>query len=113
MEDATRAVALVFEQGVQRWMLPEFLRLRAATERAAGRDGDAKATLIEALGVAEEIACLSWKLRSALDLARLLKDQGRNAEARKILAPVYARFSDGFDTGDLRQSRELLARLGP
>lgn len=113
MEDATLAVALVFEQGVQRWMLPEFLRLRAATERAAGRDGDAKATLIEALGVADEIACLSWKLRSALDLARLLKDQGRNAEARKILAPVYARFSDGFDTGDLRQSRELLARLGP
>jgi hypothetical protein len=76
-EDAARTLDFVFQMGPQRWVLPELLRLRAATERAFGRDSDAEATLRESLKVADEIACLAWKLRSAFDLATMLKAQAR------------------------------------
>ncbi len=112
-EDAARILDFVFQVGPQRWVLPELLRLRAATERAFGHDGDAEATLRESLQVADEIACLAWKLRSAHDLAALLKDRGALGEARQTLVPVYEQFTDGFDSGDLRSSRQLLGQLLP
>jgi len=111
-DDAARTIDHVLQVDPQRWVLPELLRLRAATERAWGHDGDAEATLRESLRVADEVGLLSWKLRSALDLAVLLKGQGASAEARQILAPVYDQFTDGFSSGDLRHSRRLLKQLG-
>ena len=111
IDDAARSVDVVMRAGAQRWLLPEFLRLRASTERAYGRTGDAKASLMEAVRVAGENECLGWKLRSALDLATLLNDEGRPGEARRWLAPVYAAFGAGDSTADLRQSRNLLAAL--
>jgi len=114
VEDAARIIAYIFqtEPSRWRWVLPEFLRLRAATERAAGRDGAAEATLREALKVADEIGGVAWKLRSAHDLAVLLKDRGASADARQVLMPVYGQFSDGFNSGDLRSVGRLLEQLG-
>ena len=88
-EDAARIVDFVFKIGPQRWILPEFLRLRAATERAFGRDADAETTLRESLDAADQVGILPWKLRSAFDLATLLKDHHAPADARRILGPVY------------------------
>jgi predicted ATPase len=53
----------------------------------------------------------SWELRAAVSLARLLRDQGRRAEARDLLAPVYGWFSEGFDTPDLIDAKSLLVTL--
>jgi predicted ATPase len=39
----------------------------------------------------------SWELRAAISLARLWRDQGKRAEARELLAPVYGWFTEGFD----------------
>ncbi len=44
-------------------------------------------------------------------LARLWADQGRRAEARDLLAPVYAWFTEGFDTADLKDAKALLDEL--
>lgn len=110
-EDAARIVDFVFQQGPQRWILPEFLRLRAATERAFGRDADAETTLRESFDVADKVGVLPWKLRAAFDLARLLNDRHAPAEARRILSQVYDEFTEGFDTGDLRKARQLLNQL--
>jgi predicted ATPase/DNA-binding winged helix-turn-helix (wHTH) protein len=110
-EDAARVIDFVFQVNPQRWVMPELLRLRAATERASGRTRDAEATLRESLRVAHEIGCLAWKLRSAVDLAALLKDQDAPVEARQILVPIYAQFDAGDDSGDLRRSHELLEQL--
>jgi len=44
-------------------------------------------------------------------LARLCRDQGRRAEARDLLAPVYGRFTEGFDTLDLKEANALLGEL--
>ena len=51
-------------------------------------------------------------MRAAVSLARLLADQGRRDEARELLAPIYGRFSEGFDTPDLREAKALLDGLG-
>jgi hypothetical protein len=48
----------------------------------------------------------------ATSLARLWRDQGRRAEARDVLAPVYDWFTEGFDTADLKDAKALLDELG-
>ena len=47
-----------------------------------------------------------------MSLARLRRDQGRCAEARNLLAPVYGWFTEGFDTADLKVAKALLEELG-
>jgi predicted ATPase len=46
-----------------------------------------------------------------MSLARLWRDQGRAAEAHKLLAPVYGWFTEGFDTPDLAEARTLVDSL--
>jgi tetratricopeptide (TPR) repeat protein len=111
LDDATRTLDFVFRGNPQPWILPELLRMRAMSERAAGRDEAAESTLTEALRMADRIGCLGWKLRTAHDLALLMRDRGHPTRARQILGPAYGHFSDGFDTGDLVRSRELLEQL--
>ena len=47
----------------------------------------------------------SYELRAATSLARLWGEQGRRAEARDLLAPVYDWFTEGFDTAYLKKRR--------
>jgi predicted ATPase len=51
-------------------------------------------------------------LRAAVSLARLCRDEGRRAEARDLLAPIYGWFTEGFDTVDLKEAKALLEALG-
>jgi len=44
-------------------------------------------------------------------MARLCRDQGKQVEARDLLAPVYGWFTEGFDTRDLKQAMTLLDEL--
>ena len=53
----------------------------------------------------------SYELRAATSLARLWGEQGRRAEARDLLAPVYGWFTEGFDTADLKDAKALLDEL--
>ncbi|HEY2538294.1 MAG TPA: hypothetical protein VGI28_02155 [Stellaceae bacterium] len=46
-----------------------------------------------------------------MSLARLLRDQGRSADALALLQPVYDRFTEGFDTADLKTAKALLDGL--
>ena len=48
---------------------------------------------------------------SATSLAQLWQSQGRHAEARDALAPVYASFHEGFDLPDLKEAKILLDQL--
>jgi predicted ATPase len=50
-------------------------------------------------------------LRAAASLARLWRDQGRRAEGRDLLAPVYGWFTEGFGTPDLNEAKALLDEL--
>jgi predicted ATPase len=65
------------------------------------------------LEVARSQSARLFELRAVRDFARLLRDQGRVAEARGLLAPVYASFTEGFAFPDLVEARALLEELGP
>ena len=66
-----------------------------------------------ALSVARQQQAKSWELRAAMSLARLWRDQGKPQQARELLAPVYAWFTEGFDTLDLKEAKTLLNTLAP
>jgi tetratricopeptide (TPR) repeat protein len=66
----------------------------------------------KALSIAEEQGAKLWELRAAASLARLRCEQGRHAEARDLLAPVYSWFTEGFGTPDLKEAKALLDELG-
>jgi predicted ATPase len=61
-----------------------------------------------ALEIAQRQQAKSWELRAATSLARLWGEQGRRAEARDLLGPVYGWFTEGFDTADLKDAKALL-----
>jgi predicted ATPase len=64
-----------------------------------------------ALEIARAQRAKSWELRAAMSMARLWRDQGRPNEARNLLASVYAWFTEGFDTPDLKEAKGLLDAL--
>jgi predicted ATPase len=69
--------------------------------------------LIEAIEVARTQSALAFELRSAIDLARLPSDGAPRGQGRHSLALVYERFSEGFQTADLKVARGLLDSLQP
>jgi predicted ATPase len=111
IDDVLEVADFVFTLGTQRWARPEFLRIKAGTERAKGQIDRAVATLRASLRDTDEIEAPSFKFRVAYDLASLLHERGASIEARELIAPLYDQFSDGFDTRDLRRARELLEQL--
>ncbi|MBV8137799.1 MAG: AAA family ATPase [Deltaproteobacteria bacterium] len=64
-----------------------------------------------AIEVARRQKAKSWELRATTSLARLLRDTGRRAEARAVLAEIYDWFTEGFDTTDLKDAKALLDEL--
>ena len=64
-----------------------------------------------ALDVAHRQEAKSLELRAAMSLSRLWQQQGKLAEARELLAPVYGWFTEGFETADLQEAKALLDAL--
>jgi predicted ATPase len=73
---------------------------------------EAETWLQRALDVARRQEAKSLELRAAMSLACLWQQQGRRAEARDLLAPIYDWFTEGFDTADLQEAKALLEELG-
>jgi class 3 adenylate cyclase/tetratricopeptide (TPR) repeat protein len=90
----------------------ELYRLRGeALLTGAGTPGEAEAAIEKGIAVARRQNAKSWELRGAMSLARLWAGQGRSSEAREMLTPVYAWFTEGFDTADLKEAKTLLNEL--
>ena len=97
-----------------RWPLPELLRIRGELlllQAETGAVAAAEAHFRQALDWARRQGALSLELRAATSLARLLRDQGRTADAKALLQPVYDRFTEGFETADLKAANALLDAL--
>ena len=77
----------------------------------AGTVGEAEAAIEQAIDVARRQNAKSWELCAAMSLARLRRQQGRQSEARDLLAPIYGWFTEGFDTADLKEAKALLDTL--
>jgi predicted ATPase len=105
-----RALARVERTG-ETFYAAELHRLRGALLHEQGADEAAEANLMRALSIAREQQARGWSLRAAISLARLWSARGRKLEARECLASVYGRFTEGFDTPDLRTAKALLNEL--
>jgi hypothetical protein len=96
------------------WYMPEQLRIKGELtllNDAPNAVAEAETCYAQSLAWAQRQGALSWELRTATSLARLRHRQGRTAEAVNILQPVYARFTEGFQTADLMTARSLLGTL--
>jgi class 3 adenylate cyclase/tetratricopeptide (TPR) repeat protein len=93
---------------------PDIIRLRGEASLAQSPNDQAEAERCyrEALAMAASQSCRPLELRAAASLARLLAGNGHREEARDLLAPVYAAFTEGFDRPDLLAAKSLLAELG-
>jgi predicted ATPase len=65
----------------------------------------------EALALAQQQSATLWELRATTSLARLWGEQRRPGEACDLLAPAYGSFTEGFDTADLKEAKQLLDEL--
>ena len=66
---------------------------------------------LRAIAVARRQNAKALELCAATSLARLWRDQGKRAEARDLLAPIYGWFTEGFDTPVLQEAKALLDQL--
>ena len=96
----------------ERWLDAELYRQKGQLLLRQGHAEAAEELYRKALGIAREQQAKLWELRAAVSLSRLRRDQGRRAEARDLLAPVYGWFTEGFDTPDLKEAKKLLEELG-
>jgi class 3 adenylate cyclase/predicted ATPase len=116
LEDGLQALdeahALV-EQYEERWWEAEIYHLRGVLllRQPGPPQAEAETWLQRALDVAYRQEAKSLELRAAMSLSRLWQQQGKREDARKLLAPIYSWFTEGFDTADLQEAKALLEAL--
>jgi predicted ATPase len=110
----TEALAVVEETGA-RAFAAELYRLKGTLALQAELSTEVAQAVEEdfwqAIAIARQQQAKSLELRAAMSLARLWQQQGKRAEARALLAPIYGWFTEGFDTADLLEAKALLAEL--
>jgi predicted ATPase len=97
----------------ERHYYAEALRIKGWLLSLQGDPAGAERCYIASLDWAGQQQAKSWELRTATSYARLMRDHGRVGEAHKLLAPVYAWFTEGFATKDLKDAKALLDELEP
>jgi predicted ATPase/DNA-binding winged helix-turn-helix (wHTH) protein len=96
----------------ERLCIAELLRIKGAIVLTGRHDVDvAEGCFHASLDWARRQNALAWELRTATSLAKLRSDQGRTTDAIELLAPIYNRFTEGFETADLRTAKSLLDDL--
>jgi predicted ATPase/class 3 adenylate cyclase len=108
----TEALTRVDTTG-ERWYEAELYRHKGALllQQSSDHHMEAENCFHHALEIARNQQAKSFELRAATSLARLWQRQGKRAEARELLAPVYGWFTEGFDTADLQDAKALLKAL--
>src|SRR5262249_52579955 len=99
------------DRGEVRWCLPELLRIKGEIlrlEQTAETIEMAEDHFKQALKWARRQEAVSWELRAAASLAELWHRRGKTAEADQLLSSVYNRFTEGFETADLKAARALI-----
>jgi hypothetical protein len=74
-------------------------------------EAEAEACFLKAIEVAQKQQAKSLELHATMSLARLWQTQGKQDEARQMLAAIYNWFTEGFDTKDLQEAKALLEEL--
>jgi predicted ATPase len=96
----------VFE--AELWRLKGELLLQAKAEH---NDKEPEHCFLKAIEIARHQQAKSWELRATTSLCRLWQKMGKLEEARGLLGDIYGWFTEGFETGDLREARAILDAL--
>ena len=107
LEDALASTKLTGES----WWQAELHRLDGRLHLERGRHDQSEACFRSGIEAATAQRARMLELRAATSLARLWSDEGRKAEARDLLAPIYGWFTEGFGTLDLNEAKILLDAL--
>jgi predicted ATPase len=108
------------ELTLQQFQVPGFKFRKIKSQKAKGKNQkspipnpqtEAEACFLKAIEIARRQSAKSWELRVTTSLARLWQQQGKQKQARKLLAEIYGWFTEGFDTKDLQEAKVLLEEL--
>jgi len=93
--------------------MPEVLRVKGSLLASKPQPSvdDAEKHFTQSLELSRRQSARAWELRTAIDLAALLADQGRPERARTLLQPIFEQFVEGSDTADLKAAERVLATL--
>ena len=97
-----------------RWYVAELLRIKGELillDGAAHATPAAEQLFVQSLDLARRQGALSWELRTATSLVGLHRNQSGGEIARKVLTPIFNRFTEGFQTEDLLTAKALLDEL--
>jgi class 3 adenylate cyclase/predicted ATPase len=101
----------ITEKTGARWLAAELYRHKGQRLLRQGHTRTAEGFFRKALSIAKEQQAKIWALRAAVSLAQIHQDQGRAAEARDLLTPIYGSFTEGFATPDLTRAKALIDEL--
>jgi predicted ATPase len=92
------------------WLMPEIIRVKGEVLLVveSADTPSAEEHFRRSLNLARRQGALSWELRSAMSLGQLHSAQGRKKDAGALLNFVYAKFTEGFETAELRHARRIL-----
>ncbi len=111
---------IVLDKAAQRCEQSDIRLLEVEIHRLRGvgmllrsdHDAEAERCFRHAIEVARKSGALSWELRAATSLARMLAGVGKQDEARRTLSSALEKFTEGFQTYDLIQAKTILDDLG-
>ena len=100
------------EEKEELWCVAELLRVKGEILLQDGTgSSSAEQCFLQSVKFARRQDALSWELRTSMSMSRLLRERGEVAKAHGSLAKVYRRFTEGFETADLRAAKALLAEF--
>src|SRR5258708_6781042 len=114
VEEADAAIDRAMAWGGQtrsHFHLPEMMRIKGEILASRLQSCQAETWFSRSIDLGPEQSALAWELRAATSFAHLRARRGRCGDARRLLRPVYDRFTEGFDTPDLMAAKRLLDEL--
>jgi predicted ATPase len=108
LAEAARIVEITDERMFEAELL---YRVPGDLLNTAGDQSAAEQCYRQAITIAERQSAKLPQLRASTSLAQLWRDQGKRADARNLLDPIYNWFTEGFDAPDLMNARTLLDEL--
>jgi hypothetical protein len=110
--EAVMAAQAIVKGGCDRYWEAELYRLQGELLRALGtNDEEAERYFRLGLATAHQQGARMLELRAAVSLAHLWQDQDQPRAAQQVLAEAYDKFTEGFDTCDLKGASDLLLEL--
>jgi predicted ATPase len=109
VKEAETALAKTTADG-ERWWAPEIHRTLGDVLLALpNHEAEAEGCYVRAVAEARHTGAVMLELRAATSLARMIVRRGDEAEARRTLTPIFAQFSEGFNSVDLRAAQAFFA----